>query len=122
MNLEYDTANGGMYSGRRMVRMNGVPIVECTEFPKQVYDATTRHPLDGESGALKFDVSAEDLKCKMVIFSKSKTLVTIEAKPFTSRIWDDEANFANVLDCYAMYTVGQRRPDTCIVIKFNEPV
>ena len=121
MNLEYDTVNGGTYSGRRMVCMNGIPVVECTEFPKQVYDASTRHPLDGTSGDLKFAVSAEDLKCKMVIFSKSKTLVTIEAKPFTSRIWDDETNFCNVLDCYAMYTVGQRRPDTCIVVKFNEP-
>lgn len=123
INLETDTVNGGNYSGRRVVRLNGIPIVECTEFPKVVYDGTTlRHPLDGESGTAKFTTTAEDLKCQMVTFSKSKALVTVEAKPFTSRIWDDETNFCNVLDCYAMYTVGQRRPDTVVVAKFNEPV
>lgn len=55
----------------------------------------------------------------MVTFSKSKTLVTVEAKPFTSRIWDDQREFNNVLDCYAMYNIGLRRPDTAAVTKFT---
>ncbi|MOA59565.1 hypothetical protein D3C78_1842190 [compost metagenome] len=45
------------------------------------------------------------------------TLVTVEAKAHTSRVWDDELNFANVLDSYAMYTIGQRRPDTSFAVK-----
>ncbi|HGZ6828033.1 TPA: hypothetical protein ACOLZC_004390 [Vibrio parahaemolyticus] len=101
------------YGGRRVVRMNGVPVVECTEFPT---GAIAAHPL-----GTAFNVSAEDAKCQMVTFSKSRTLVTVEAHPFTTRIWDDEKEFCNVLDCYAMYTVGQRRPDTAIVTKFEEP-
>jgi len=32
-------------------------------------------------------------------------------------MWDDELNFANVLDSYAMYTIGQRRPDTVGVVR-----
>lgn len=101
------------YGGRRVVRMNGVPVVECTEFPQA---AITAHPLGSD-----FNVAAADVACKMVTFSKSRTLVTVEAHPFTTRIWDDEKEFCNVLDCYAMYTVGQRRPDTAIVAKFVEP-
>ena len=115
LNLEVAGAAGdGDYNGRRVVRLNGIPVVECTEFPTTVYDASNPHPL-GEN----FDFSAEDLKCKMVTFSKSRSLVTVEAKPFTTRIWDDEKEFCNVLDCYAMYNVGQRRPDTVVVTKIN---
>lgn len=114
-NLEYDTVNGGMYSGRRFVRMNGVPVIECTEFPKVIYDGANPHPI-----GTNFSVTADDLKCKMVIFSKSKTLVTVEAYPYTSRIWDDQKELTNVLDCYAMYTVANRRPDTAVVFEITE--
>lgn len=113
-NLEYDTVNGGDYSGRRVVRMNGVPIIETTEFPTA---AITDHPL-----GTAFNVNAADVTSGMITFSKSMALVTVEAKPFTSRIWDDEREFCNVLDCYAMYTVGARRPDTSVVVTFTEPV
>jgi hypothetical protein len=98
----------GDYNGRRLVRLNGIPVVECTEFPTA---PITSHPL-----GTAFNVVAADVRCQMITFSKSQTLVTVEAQPFTSRIWDDKLNFANVLDCYAMYTVGQRRPDTCVVV------
>lgn len=113
--LNLEVAGGGMdgdYNGRRVVRLNGIPVVECTEFPTQTY--TGNHPLGPN-----YDVSANDLNCKMITFSKSKSLVTVEAKAFTTRIWDDEAEFCNVLDCYAMYNVGQRRPDTVIVHRIN---
>lgn len=109
-NKDWGDANANGYKERRAVLMNGIPVVECTEFP----EAGT-HPLGSA-----YTVTAEDAKCRMVTFSKSRTLVTVEAKPFTSRIWDDEQNFANVLDCYAMYQVGERRPDTAAVVKFNE--
>ena len=31
--------------------------------------------------------------------------------------WDDKKEFNNVLDAYAMYNVGARRPDTCIPVR-----
>lgn len=112
-NKEFNEQSNGSYSDRRFMRMNGIPCVEFTEFPLAVNNA---HIL-----GTAFNTDAEDIKVKMVILSKSKTLVTVEAKPFTSRIWDDEENFANVMDCYTMYTVGQRRPDTAVSIKLVEP-
>lgn len=107
---DFGMTNEDGYKNRRVVKMNGIPVVECTEFPT----VAGTHPLGSA-----FTVTADDANCRMVTFSKSKTLVTVEAKPFTSRIWDDEENFANVLDCYAMYTVGERRPDTAAVVKFT---
>lgn len=112
LNMEFNV-DASDYGGRRVVRMNGIPVVENTEFPT---GAISAHPLGSA-----FNVSAEDAKCQMVTFSKTKALVTVEAHPFTSRIWDDKKEFCNVLDCYAMYTVGQRRPDTVVVTKFVEP-
>ena len=109
LNLDFNGTQPNSYGDRRFARMNGLPVIENTEFPIAV---NASHPL----GAA-FNVVAADAACKIVVFSKSKTLVTVEAKPFTSRIWDDELNFANVLDCYAMYTVGQRRPDTAVVLR-----
>ncbi|UOW66328.1 major capsid protein [Aeromonas phage vB_AspA_Lolek] len=98
------------YGDRRVSRMNGIPVIESTEFP----GVNAVHPL----GAA-FNTVQADADCQVVIFSKMRTLVTIEAKPFTTRQWDDERNFCNVLDAYAMYTVGQRRPDTAAVIRFT---
>lgn len=107
---DFGDTNLDGYKNRRVVKMNGIPVIECVEFP----EAGT-HPLGSA-----YTVTEDDAKCRMVTFSKSRTLVTVEAKPFTSRVWDDEANFANVLDCYAMYQVGERRPDTAAVVLFNE--
>jgi hypothetical protein len=107
---DFGMTNDDGYKNRRVVKMNGIPVVECTEFPT----VAGAHPLGSA-----FTVTADDANCRMVTFSKSKTLVTVEAKAFTSRIWDDELNFANVLDCYAMYTVGERRPDTAAVVKLT---
>lgn len=108
-NRDFGDSNADGFKQRRVVVMNGIPVVEVVEFP----DAGT-HPLGSA-----YTVTADDAKCRMVTFSKSKTLVTVEAKPFTARVWDDELNFANVLDCYAMYTVGNRRPDTAAVVSFT---
>lgn len=121
LNLEVaGGAQDGDYNGRRVVRLNGIPIVEVTEFPKQVYDTgSNKHVL--QSAVNDYTVSAEDLKVKMITFSKSMSLLTINAHAFTSRFWDDEREFNNVLDCYQMYTVGLRRPDTVVSHKLVEP-
>lgn len=110
LNLDFGASNNDGYKDRRVVKMNGVPVVECTEFPTKA----STHPLGSA-----YAVTPDDALCRMVTFSKSKTLVTVEAKPFTSRIWDDEREFSNVLDCYAMYNIGLRRPDTAAVTKFT---
>lgn len=107
---DFGDSNLDGYKQRRAVVMNGIPVVECTEFPT----TAVTHPLGSA-----YTVTPDDALCRMVTFSKSKTLVTVEAKPFTSRIWDDEREFSNVLDCYAMYNIGLRRPDTAAVTKFT---
>lgn len=107
----YGQDNNNGFKERRVVTMNGIPVVEFLEFPTEV---VTAHPLGSA-----FNTTADDIKVGMVVFSRTMTLVTVEAKPFTSRIWDDEQNFANVLDCYAMYTVGVRRPDTAVSVSFT---
>jgi hypothetical protein len=86
-----------------------VRIVESARFPSAVI---TNHPL-----GVAFNVDANDIACEMVVYHPNMTLVTVEAKAHTSRVWDDELNFANVLDSYAMYTIGQRRPDTSFAVK-----
>lgn len=110
LNIDFGQSNVDGYKDRRVFKMNGVPVVECTEFPTEA----GTHPLGSA-----YTVTSDDALCRMVTFSKSKTLVTVEAKPFTSRIWDDEREFSNVLDCYAMYNIGLRRPDTAAVTKFT---
>lgn len=112
--LNRDFVDGvNSYGDRRVAKMNGVMVIENTEFP----GVNAAHPL----GAA-FNTDATDAACNVILFSKARSLVTIEAKPFTTRYWDDEREFCNVLDAYAMYTVGQRRPDTVAVIRFTETV
>lgn len=107
----YGQTNDDGFKNRRVVTMNGIPVVEFLEFPTEV---VTDHPLGST-----FNTTADDIKVGMVVFSRTMTLVTVEAQPFTSRIWDDQTNFANVLDCFAMYTVGVRRPDTAVSVSFT---
>ena len=112
------SSNNGDFADRRVARMNGINIVECVEFPTQVGTSLAggHHQLSTAANSYGFDATANDLKGEMIVFDKTKTLVTVEAKPFTSTFWDDKLNFSNVLDCYAMYTVGVRRPDTAAVV------
>lgn len=108
INIQYSDGNGN-FAQRRLAYVNGVRIVETPRFPTAVI---TAHPL-----GTAFNVDANDIACEMVVYHPSMTLVTVEAKAHTSRVWDDELNFANVLDSYAMYTIGQRRPDTAFAVK-----
>lgn len=107
------TYNLGTYGPRRVTTIAGIPVIECTEFPA---GAITDSPLGPN-----FNCDADDAACQMVIFSKGTTLITVEAKPLTTDFWIDKENFSNILDAYCMYTVGRRRPDTSVVIKFTAP-
>lgn len=108
VNVEYSDGNAN-YAQRRIAWLNGTRIVESARFPTA---PITDHPLGAG-----FNVDAEDVQAQVVVYHPAMSLVTVEAKPHTVRVWDDELNFANVLDSYAMYTIGQRRPDTVGVIR-----
>ena len=121
LNLEVAGGAGdGDYNGRRFVRLNGVPVIEVTEFPTTQYNnTTTKHVL--QSANNDFTLSADDLKVKMITFSKSMSLLTINAHNFTSKVWEDDKELNTVLDMYQMYSVGIRRADTVIAHKLVEP-
>jgi len=109
MNVEFQGNQGdNNFAMRRIAWLNGIRVIETPRFPTS---AIASHFL----GAA-FNVSATEAKARMIIFHPRKTLVTIEAKPMTVRMWDDEAEFNNVLDSYTMYTVGLRRGDAVAVV------
>lgn len=111
------TADNGDYAGRRVVHVQGITVVQSTAFPKA---AVTNHILSTTVNGNAFNATAEDIKGEIIIFSKSMSLITVTAKPFTSRMYDDQSNMTWVLDCYTMYTVDLRRPDTVGVILVTE--
>lgn len=115
INKDY-VADNGDFANRRVVRVNGIDIVECTAFPQEVTGVGLHHPLSTTANGNAFDVTAEDLKGEMIVFSKSLSLVTVTAKEFHSKFWEDHAEMCHVLDCRAMYTVDTRRPDTIGVV------
>lgn len=112
LSLEIAGGGNGSYGDRRVTKMNGVTIVEVTTFP-----GVDAKPALG----LAYATTEADAACQMVTFSKSKTLVTVEAQKFKSLFWKDNNGMKNVLDCTAMYAVACRRPDTCAVVSVQSP-
>lgn len=108
VNVQYSDGNAN-FAQRRMAFLNGTRIVETARFPRA---AITDHPL-----GTAFNVDSTDILCEVLVYHPDMTLVTVEAKAHTTRVWDDELNFANVLDSYGMYTIGQRRPDTAFAVR-----
>lgn len=109
MNVQFQGNQGdNNFAQRRIAWLNGLRVIETPRFPTA---AITDHHLGPA-----FNVTAAEAKARMVIFHPRKTLVTVEAKPMTVRVWDDEGEFTNVLDSYTMYTVGIRRGDAVAVI------
>lgn len=113
-NVQFNTAGGGAFEERRALRMNSVVCIESTSFPT---GAITGHPLSNANNGNAFDCTATDALYQMVVFDRTMALVTVEALPFTTDFWNCREEFANVLDCYAMYIVGVRRPDYIVSIK-----
>lgn len=111
MNVDYagsDAGVGNSFPTRRIAWLNGIRVIETPRFPT---GAIASHFLGSA-----FNVSATEAKAKVILFHPRKTLVTVEAKPMTVRVWDDEREFNNVLDSYTMYTVGLRRGDAVAVL------
>lgn len=115
MSSEYSQGNGN-YSGRRFVNLNGLPVVEHTEFPT---GAITNHPLSTATNGNAFNLTATEATAEMIIFSRSLSLVTVTAQPWVTRFWDDQAQMCNVLDCFTMLTIDTRRPDTIVPIRIT---
>ncbi|QGH73779.1 capsid protein [Vibrio phage vB_VhaP_VH-5] len=116
LNKDYTEGNGD-FAGRRVVQVQGLYVMQSNCFPQE---AKTNHILSTPTNGNAFDTTAEDVKGEIIVFSKSLSLITVTAKPFESRFWDDKENMTNVLDCYSMYTVGVRRPDTVGVVLVTE--
>ena len=108
MNVDFQ---GGMgdnnFAARRVGWLNGIRVIETPRFPTSAVAAHFLGPA--------FNVTAAEAKARVVIFHPKKTLVTVEAQGMVARVWDDEENFANVLDSYTMYTVGLKRGD-CVAV------
>ena len=115
INKDYTESNGD-FARRRVVMAHGIPVVQNTSFPKTT---STNHILSTATNGNAFNVTADDLKGEIIVFDKNLSLVTVTAKPFTSRFYDDETNMTYVLDCYSMWTVDVRRPDTIGVVLVN---
>ena len=107
------TADNGDFAGRRLMHVQGITVVQSNNFPKA---PVTDHILSTTVNSKAFDTTAEDVKGQIIVFSRNLSLITVTAQPFTSRFWDDERAMTNVLDCYSMYTVDLRRPDTVGVV------
>jgi len=111
MNVDFQGGPSGDandFARRRIAWLNGIRVIETPRFPTAAIASHFLGPA--------FNVSAAEAKARMIIFHPRKTLVTVEAQSMTTRLWDDELNFANVLDSYCMYTVGLKRGDATAVI------
>lgn len=109
MNVDFQGGSGdNNFAQRRVAWLNGIRVIETPRFPGV---AIPNHFLGPA-----FNVSAAEAKARVVIFHPRKTLVTVEAQGMTARVWDDEMNFANILDSYTMYTVGVKRGDAVAVL------
>ena len=99
---------GNQMARRRMGELNGVRVYETPRFPS---GAIASHFLGSA-----FNVTAAEAKAGMVLYHPGKTLVTVEATGMNFKQWEDNKEFANVLDSYTMYNVGLRRGDACAVV------
>lgn len=105
--------NNGDFGGRRVLRLNGLPIVENTCFPKE----TSAHPLTDVNTGADFNVSADEAKYEMLVFDKMDSLVTVTAKELHASTDDVDYLQTSFLTTVAMYTVGVRRFDKVAAIK-----
>lgn len=111
MNVDFQGGPAGAendFARRRVGYLNGLKVIETPRFPKA---AITDHFLGPA-----FNVTATEAKALMITFLPRKTLVTVEAQSMVVRVWDDKAEFCNVLDSYCMYTVGIKRGDAVGVL------
>ena len=115
INKDYVDANGD-FAGRRVVKLNGIPVVECVSFPAAGV-AITGHDLSTDVNDHAFDITADQAKGEMIIFSKSRSLVTVTAKEWTKNAYPVEQAMADHLDHFAVWTASCRRPDTVAVVR-----
>lgn len=115
--LDRDFSEGnGDFAGRRVTKLNGIPVVESTAFPTEATGVGEHHMLSTDANSNAFDVTADDVKGTMIVFSKTHSLVTVNAREWETDLWDDKEHKSFVLDHQAMFTVDVRRPDTVGVV------
>lgn len=112
-NKDFSDANGD-YGRRRILRLNGITMVEANCFPKAVGNHVL-HSTD-PTGGVNFAVTADDLKCGMVLFDTKQSLVDIVAKDWETDITTLKYDQIQYLSVYGLRTVAARRPDMTIPI------
>lgn len=113
INKDFSVGNGD-YANRRVMRLNGIDIVEANCFPTAAGNHTLHSTVQPE---LNMVVTADDLKYGMVVFDKGLSLIDIIAKDFhTSHVAREEEQI-QYLTTVAMKTVVARRPDTVVPVK-----
>lgn len=107
VNFDYQTGENN-FVHRRIGMLNGVRVVETPRFPTA---AISNHILGSQ-----YNLSAAEAKAKMVVFNPKLALVTVEAQPMATQVFDFPKEFTTYMDSYTMYAVGQRRPDAVAVV------
>lgn len=105
---EFSTGNGD-FADRRVAKLNGISIIESIAFPTA---ANASHMLSTTANGNAFNVTTDDVKATMIVFSKDQSLITVNAREWETDLWDDKEHKSFVLDHQAMFTVDVRRPDT----------
>lgn len=113
LNKDYTVGNGD-FAMRRVLNMNGIPAMELTTFPT---GAITNHILTSKTAGADFELSADEASGSMIVFDRNYSLITVFARNWTSKFWEDNDNMGWVLDCTAIFTVGLRRADTVGVVR-----
>ncbi|MFX3754332.1 hypothetical protein ACJBP3_11250, partial [Streptococcus suis] len=79
MNVEFTGGRGvNDFAMRRIAYVNGIRIIESNAFPQA---AISDHLLGPD-----FNVDANEIKRKMIVFDPSMALVTVEAQPLFNRV------------------------------------
>lgn len=117
LNKDFSTNNGD-FGGRRVVQVNGVTIVECTSFPTAGVAFTDMDYLNSTSNTEQnFTGTATTTTGEMITFSKSTSLVTVEAQAWTKKLYPSDEKMGSFLDHFSMWSAIARRPDTVGVVR-----
>lgn len=108
MNVDFGAQMGNSFVGGRIAMMNGIRVVETPRIPTA---AITANPLGSA-----FNVSAAEARRQMITLIPSLSLVTAQVHALDAKYWEDEENFAWVLDTFQSYNIGARRPDSIALV------
>ena len=117
LNRDFSTNNGD-FGGRRVVQVNGVPIVEVTSFPTAGVAYTDSDYLNSTSNTEQnFTGTATSTTGEMITLYKGVSLVTVFAQDWTKKMYPSDEKMGTFLDHFSMWSACARRPDTVGVVR-----